>query len=83
MNARLDVAKRSTWNRILYRWPALVIFCGFGGRYAPAQQEVPKMPMQPIYEDGAEARWLKRCWTRASSTPWKMHRHGPSPATER
>jgi hypothetical protein len=38
----------------------LAVSCSLGGYYVPAQQEVPKMPMQPLYEDGAAARWLNK-----------------------
>jgi hypothetical protein len=60
MNFNLHSAEKGKWRRILYECLALAIFCGLGGHYASAQQEVPKMPMQPIYEDGAEARWLQK-----------------------
>jgi hypothetical protein len=56
----LDAAEKVKWRRILCKCFALAVSCGLSGHCVPAQQEVPKMPMQPIYEDGAEARWLKK-----------------------
>src|SRR5258708_15044121 len=60
MNSNLDSAEKGRWSRILYKCFALAVSCSPGGHYVPAQQGVPKMPMQPIYEDGAEARWLNK-----------------------
>src|SRR5258708_27026497 len=60
MNSNWDSAEKGRWSRILYKCFALAVSCSLGGHYVPAQQEVPKMPMQPIYEDGAEARWLNK-----------------------
>ena len=60
MNSNLDSAEKSRWSRILCKCFALAVSCCLGGPFVPAQQEVPKMPMQPIYEDGAEARWLNK-----------------------
>src|SRR5258708_17308151 len=60
MNSKLDNAEKGRWSRILCKCFALAVSWGLGGHYAPAQQEVPKMPMQPKYEDGAEARWLNK-----------------------
>jgi hypothetical protein len=39
---------------------ALLLLFVFSNLRATAQEEVPKMPMQPVYEDGAEARWLAK-----------------------
>jgi len=60
MNSNLNGAESGRRKRVLYTCFALAICCGLGGHYVSAQQEVPKMPMQPIYEDGAEARWLQK-----------------------
>ena len=60
MNLNLHGAENGKWSRILYKCFALAISCGLGGQFVSAQQEAPKMPMQPIYEDGAEARWLQK-----------------------
>ena len=60
MNSRLESAQRCRWRRILYKWLAVAVFCGFGAHSVRTQQEVPKMPMQPIPEDGAEFRWLNK-----------------------
>jgi hypothetical protein len=60
MNSNLDGAEKGRRNRILCKFFALAVCCAFGGHYLPAQQEAPKMPMQPRYEDGAEARWLNK-----------------------
>ena len=60
MNSNLDSAEKGRWSRILYKCFALAVSCGLGGPLVPAQQEVPKMPMQPVCEDGAEARWLNK-----------------------
>jgi hypothetical protein len=60
MNSKLDSAQKGRRSRIPYKCIALAVCCGLGGHYVPAQQEVPKMPMQPLYEDGAEARWLNK-----------------------
>ena len=60
MNSNLDGAEKGRRNRILYKFFALAVSAALGGHYVPAQQEAPKMPMQPRYEDGAEARWLNK-----------------------
>jgi hypothetical protein len=60
MKSNLDSAARGRWGRTLYRCFVLAIFCGFADQYVPAQQEVPKMPIEPVYEDGSEARWLNK-----------------------
>jgi hypothetical protein len=60
MNIKVNSAEEGKWGRILFKCLALAISCGLGGHSVSAQQEVPKMPMQPIYEDGAEARWLQK-----------------------
>jgi len=60
MKSNSDSTARGRWSRILYRCFVLAIFCGLGDQYVPAQQEAPKMPIEPIYEDGAEARWLNK-----------------------
>jgi hypothetical protein len=60
MNCNLNGAESGKWRRVLYTCFALAISCALGGHSLTAQQEVPKMPMQPIYEDGAEARWLQK-----------------------
>lgn len=60
MNSLSGSAQTGTRRRILCQCLALAIFCGLSGPCVPAQQEVPKMPMQPKYEDGAEARWLNK-----------------------
>jgi hypothetical protein len=49
MNSKLASTKKGRWSRVLYKWLALAVSCGLGGHYVPAQQEVPKMPMQPLY----------------------------------
>lgn len=60
MNSNLDDAEKGRRCRILYKFFALAVCCALGGNYVRAQQEAPKMPMQPTYEDGAEARWLNK-----------------------
>ncbi|HLZ91174.1 MAG TPA: glycoside hydrolase family 9 protein [Candidatus Acidoferrum sp.] len=60
MNSKFDSAKKGRWREILYESLALAICCGIGGHYVAAQQEAPKMPMRPIFENGAEARWLNK-----------------------
>src|SRR3984957_3429862 len=60
MNSKLDGAKKGRRSRILYKFLALAVSSALGGHYVPAQQEAPKMPMLPRYEDGAEARWLNK-----------------------
>src|SRR5271157_899680 len=60
MNSNLNRAEKGRRSRILSKCFALLVCCGLGGYWLPAQQEVPKLPMQPIYEDGAEARWLQK-----------------------
>ena len=60
MKAKLDCARKRRRSRILHKFLGLVIFCGAGSLYVSAQQEVPKMPMQPAYANGAEARWLNK-----------------------
>jgi hypothetical protein len=60
MNSNLDGAEKGRRCRILYKFFALAVCCALGGNYVRAQQEAPKMPMQPTYEDGAEARWLNK-----------------------
>ena len=46
--------------RLTYAWVAIILSYGFGSPPVSAQQQAPKMPMQAVYEDGAEARWLKK-----------------------
>ncbi len=58
MNSRLDGADRA--KRSLSRCLALAVCWVLGSLSVRAQQEVPKMPMQPSYEQGAEARWLNK-----------------------
>jgi Glycosyl hydrolase family 9/Cellulase N-terminal ig-like domain len=60
MRLKLDRAHEGRPRRILYQGLVLVVLSGLTAGRVPAQQEVPKMPMQPKYEDGAEARWLKK-----------------------
>jgi hypothetical protein len=60
MRCVLCHAGKGRRNRIAQAWVALTVFCGFGGQFVAAQEEAPKMPMQAVYEDGAEARWLKK-----------------------
>ncbi len=60
MNLKLDSVQKGRRPRIRLKYLALALFCGLTGSYVGAQQEVPKMPMQPKYEDGAEARWLNK-----------------------
>src|SRR6267143_128637 len=60
MNSKLDSAEKGRWSRIICKYFALAVSCGLAGHYVPAQQEIPKMSMQPVYEDGAEARWLNK-----------------------
>jgi hypothetical protein len=60
VGSNLGGAEKRRWSRILGTCVAFAVSCGLGGYYVSAQQEVPKMPMQPVYEDGAEARWLKK-----------------------
>jgi hypothetical protein len=60
MNSNLGGAEKGRRSRILFKFFALAVCCALGGNYARAQQEAPKMPMQPRYEDGAEARWLNK-----------------------
>ena len=46
-----------------------------------AQEFSGEKPMQPIYQDGAEFRWLKkRSWIPAFWMEWKTFRNGPSRA---
>ena len=52
--------KQSGRTRIYWAWLSLAILGGFWGQSAAAQEEPPKMPMQAVYKDGAEARWLKK-----------------------
>jgi hypothetical protein len=52
--------KQSGRARIFWAWLSLAILGGFCGQSAAAQEEPPKMPMQAVYKDGAEARWLKK-----------------------
>jgi len=60
MNSNWNGAEKAKWSRILSKCFAMIVCFGLVGHSLPAQQEVPKMPMQPIYEDGAEARWLQK-----------------------
>jgi hypothetical protein len=60
MNSSFDGAKKGRWTRILYKFFALGICCALGSHYVAAQREGPRMPIEPTYEDGAEARWLKK-----------------------
>jgi glycosyl hydrolase family 9/cellulase-like Ig domain-containing protein len=46
--------------RVSLVWLGLTILCGFGSQFLRAQEEPPKMPMQAVYDDGAEARWLRK-----------------------
>jgi hypothetical protein len=52
--------KQTDRTRIYLAWLSLAILGGFCGQSAAAQEEPPKMPMQAVYKDGAEARWLKK-----------------------
>jgi hypothetical protein len=60
MSSNLNNPEKGWWSRILYKCCALTVVSGLACHYVPAQQEAPKMPMQPTYEDGAEARWLNK-----------------------
>src|SRR6266403_560339 len=60
MNSRLASTEKGRWSRVLYKCLALAVSCSLGGYCVSAQQKVPKMPMQPLYEDGAEARWCNK-----------------------
>jgi Glycosyl hydrolase family 9/Cellulase N-terminal ig-like domain len=51
---------RGVENRVLYVWLVLAVFGMAGGQKVAAQQGAPRVPMQAVYEDGAEARWLKK-----------------------
>ena len=60
MGARIKRDWRGKRRSILCACAALAILCGLGYGFVAAQEKVPQMPMQPKYEDGAEARWLKK-----------------------
>ena len=60
MNSSLDGAEKGRRSRILYKFFALGVCSALSGHYAAAQQGGLRMPMQPTYEDGAEARWLNK-----------------------
>ena len=60
MNSSFDGAEKGRWSRILFKFFALWVCCAFGSHYVAAQREGPRMPIEPTYEDGAEARWLKK-----------------------
>ena len=60
MESGLYRSGKNSWSRIPYACFALAVFCGLAGQRVPARQEFPRMPLQPIYEDGAEARWLNK-----------------------
>src|SRR5208283_928962 len=47
-------------NQFAQAFLALTVFFGISGPLGRAQEEAPKMPMEAIYEDGAEARWLQK-----------------------
>ena len=53
-------ARHGGRKRLTYAWVAIILSYGFGSPPVSAQQQAPKMPMQAVYEDGAEARWLKK-----------------------
>ena len=46
--------------RLGFAWLVLALCVVFGVTDVRAQEECPKMPMKAVYEDGAEARWLKK-----------------------
>jgi hypothetical protein len=60
MNSSFDGAEKGRWSRILFKFFALWVCCAFGSHYVAAQRGGPRMPIEPTYEDGAEARWLKK-----------------------
>jgi Glycosyl hydrolase family 9/Cellulase N-terminal ig-like domain len=60
MSSKLESARRRRRRRALCKLLALAANFALGGHLVSAQQDAPKMPMQPVVEDGAEARWLKK-----------------------
>jgi hypothetical protein len=60
MSSKLESARRRRRSRALCKLLALAANFALGGHLVSAQQDAPKMPMQPVVEDGAEARWLKK-----------------------
>src|ERR1700676_91832 len=60
MNSNWNSAAKVRWSRNLVKCLAFAVSCGLGGQYLPAQNEVPRVPMQPKYQDGAQARWLNK-----------------------
>jgi hypothetical protein len=60
MTLTSDNARKNRRRRIFRRNLVLSAFIGLCACCVPAQQDVPRMPMQPKYEDGAQARWLQK-----------------------
>jgi hypothetical protein len=60
MSSKLESARNGRRSRALCKLLGLAASFVLGGHLVSAQQDVPKMPMQPVVEDGAEARWLKK-----------------------
>jgi Glycosyl hydrolase family 9/Cellulase N-terminal ig-like domain len=46
--------------RVGFAWVVVVFFCLAIAGAVRAQEKCPTMPMKPVYDDGAEARWLKK-----------------------
>jgi hypothetical protein len=60
MEFELPCRARSRRNRLGFAYFVLALGVVFGVTNVRAQEECPKMPMKAVYEDGAEARWLKK-----------------------
>ena len=60
MEFELPCRARSRRYRLGFAYFVLALGVVFGVTNVRAQEECPKMPMKAVYEDGAEARWLKK-----------------------
>lgn len=52
--------KSTLHSRMVGAGLGMAILLGCTGKSLTAQDAPPKMPMQAVFEDGAEARWLKK-----------------------
>ena len=60
MRSLLDFREKRSLSGMRYMLLALIALVVFPCAPASAQEKPPDMPMKAVYEDGAEARWLKK-----------------------
>lgn len=60
MRSALCHPSQTSRNHFTQALLVLTVFCVIGAPLGRAQEEMPKMPLQAVYQDGAEARWLQK-----------------------